>query len=71
MTTKKDLKKRVRVRQAKTGESYSTARLHVLRGKDPEHVDQGISHKRITAIALSCSEQSIRLRQLNGTDVIG
>ena len=70
MTTKKDLKKRVRARQAKTGESYSTARLHVLRGKDPEHVDQGISPKRITAIALSCSQQSIRLRQLNGTDVI-
>ena len=45
-------------------------RLHVLRGKDPEHVDQGSSPKRITAIALSCSEQSICLRQLNGTDVI-
>jgi hypothetical protein len=70
MTTKKDLKKRVRARQAKTGESYSTARLHVLRGKDPEHVDLGILHQRITAIALSCSEQTIRLRQLNGTDVI-
>ncbi|MFO7904387.1 MAG: hypothetical protein ACQESR_10020 [Planctomycetota bacterium] len=70
MTTKKDLKKRVRARQAKTGESYSTARLHVLRGKDPQHVDQDISPKRITAIALSCSQQSIRLRQLSGTDVI-
>ncbi len=70
MTTKKDLKKRVRARRAKTGESYSTARLQVLRAKDPEHVDQGISPKRFTAIALSCSQQSIRLRQLNGTDVI-
>jgi hypothetical protein len=53
MTTKKDLKKRVRARHAKTGDSYSTARLHVLRGKDPEHVDQDISPKRITAIALT------------------
>jgi hypothetical protein len=58
------------MRQAKTGESYSTARLHVLRGKDPKHGDQGIAPKRITAIVLSCSEQSIRLKQLNGTDVI-
>ena len=70
MTTKKDLKKRVRARQAKTGESYSTARVHVLRGEDPEHVDQGMAPKRITAIALNCSQQSIRLRQLRGTDVI-
>src|SRR5438105_576891 len=30
MTAKKDLKKRVRARQAGTGESYSTARRHVL-----------------------------------------
>jgi hypothetical protein len=70
MTTKKDLKIRVRARQAKTGESYSTARLHVLRTRDPEQADQGIFPQRITAIALSCSQQSIRLRQLNGTDVI-
>ena len=70
MTTKKGLKKRVRARQARTGESYSTARLHVLRGKHLEQVDQDIFPKRITAIALSCSEQTIRLRQLYGTDVI-
>ncbi|MGZ3459390.1 MAG: hypothetical protein ACXU86_12910 [Archangium sp.] len=30
MTIKKDLKKRVRERQEKTGESYTTARMHVL-----------------------------------------
>ncbi|MFL5352075.1 hypothetical protein [Archangium sp.] len=30
MTVKKDLKKRIRERQEKTGESYSTARMHVL-----------------------------------------
>jgi hypothetical protein len=30
MTIKKDLKKRIRERQEKTGESYTTARMHVL-----------------------------------------
>lgn len=30
MATSKDLKKRIRERQAKTGESYTTARMHVL-----------------------------------------
>ncbi|QRN94686.1 hypothetical protein JRI60_37045 [Archangium violaceum] len=30
MTLKKNLKKRVRARQEKTGESYTTARMHVL-----------------------------------------
>lgn len=30
MTVKKDLKKRIRERQEKTGESYTTARMHVL-----------------------------------------
>lgn len=31
MTVKKDLKKRIRERQEKTGESYTTARMHVLK----------------------------------------
>lgn len=30
MTVKKDLKKRIRERQEKTGEAYTTARMHVL-----------------------------------------
>jgi len=38
MTTQKTLKKRVRVRAAKTGESYTAARAQVLRKSDvPEH----------------------------------
>jgi hypothetical protein len=32
MTAKKDFKRRVRERQARTGESYTTARAHVLAG---------------------------------------
>jgi hypothetical protein len=35
MTAKRDLKKRVRDRQQRTGESYTTAREHVLAGRDP------------------------------------
>lgn len=34
MTAKRDLKKRIRDRQAKTGESYTTARRHVLAARD-------------------------------------
>ncbi len=30
MTVKRDLKRRVRLRQARTGESYVTARRHVV-----------------------------------------
>src|SRR5690242_10856808 len=36
MTAKRDLKKRIRDRQAKTGESYTTARRHVLAARDRE-----------------------------------
>ena len=36
MTAKRDLKKRVRDRQAKTGESYTAARRHVLAAKPEE-----------------------------------
>lgn len=34
MTAKKDLKRRIRERQGKTGESYTTARAHVLAQRD-------------------------------------
>lgn len=36
MTAKKDLKRRVRERQERTGESYTTARAHVIAQADPE-----------------------------------
>jgi hypothetical protein len=36
MTRKRDLKKRIRDRQAKTGESYTTARRHVLAARDTD-----------------------------------
>jgi len=49
MTAKRDLKRRVRERQARTGESYTTARRHVLAARDenaaddPEATDPGIA----------------------------
>ena len=36
MTARSDLKKHIRARQAKTGESYTTARLHVLRARSSD-----------------------------------
>jgi len=62
VTDKSDLKKHIRARQAKTGESYTTARMHVLRasaGNGPTPVDQA---DRITAIVLKCNEKSLRVR---------
>jgi hypothetical protein len=35
MTIQGDLKQHIRTRRAKTGESYTTARAHVLRAREP------------------------------------
>ena len=64
MTAKKDLKNRIRERQAKTGESYTTARTHVLRDRDALLGKQPEGPERITAIVLKCNEQSLRIREL-------
>lgn len=63
MTAQRDLKNRIRARQEKTGESYTTARQHVLRaqrqltGSTPE----------LQAVVLRCTSQSLRLR-IHGED---
>lgn len=62
MTAKKDLKKRIRTRQAKTGEAYTTARAHILVARDFEPDDQAPQSAPITAIVLKANEQSIRVR---------
>src|SRR5438067_1395515 len=41
MTAKRDLKRRIRERQAKTGESYTTARRHVLAARDDDDSHDG------------------------------
>ena len=40
MTAKRDLKRRVRERQARTGESYTAARAHVIREAEPTPVEK-------------------------------
>jgi tetratricopeptide (TPR) repeat protein len=70
MTTKKDLKKHIRARQAKTGESYTAARSHIIRARDSRHAGQAPPAERITAIVLKCNEQSIRIRRPNESDTI-
>ncbi len=45
MTAKKDLKRRVRERQAQTGESYVTARRHVVaQAPEPESPKRPVIH---------------------------
>lgn len=51
MTVKKDLKKRVRERQEKTGESYTTARMHVLKQAPAEQPKVGqVSLQEVTPL---------------------
>jgi hypothetical protein len=55
MTANKDLKKRIRDRQAKTGESYTTARSHIIRTRDTQDSNQASESERIIAIVLKCN----------------
>ena len=68
MTDRSDLKKRIRARQAKTRESYSTARMHVLGASDPDSNTATRATERITAIVVKCNQQSLRLRNLGTGD---
>ncbi len=61
MTAQKDLKKRIRNRQAKTGESYTTARAHVLRARGQDSPGQS-PPASITAVVLKCNASSLRIR---------
>jgi hypothetical protein len=61
MTTQSDLKKRVRARQAKTGEPYTTARAHVI-GALRAGPQGEAELESITAVVLKCNEKSVRLR---------
>ena len=56
MTEKRDLEKRIRARQQKTGESYTTAREHVQR-----RLSAG-SPERVHAVVLRCKPRALRLR---------
>ncbi len=66
MTTQGDLKKRVRSRKAKTGESYAAARAHVIGALKPA-ADADTQPEHATAVVLKCNEKSVRLR-IRGED---
>ena len=56
MTTQRDLEHRIRARQRKTGESYTTARDHILRAQ--RELTGGTDPQRVHAIVLRCMSQA-------------
>ena len=60
MTKQRDLKNRIRARQQKTGESYTTAHAHVLRAQ--QQLTGGTKQVRLRAVVLRCMTQALRLR---------
>jgi hypothetical protein len=59
MTAKKDLKRRVRERQAKTGESYTAARAHVVAGAPakqvPFDVEELVTLEQAASLGYQCT----------------
>ena len=70
MTAHRDLKRIIRERQKKTGESYTAARTHVMRaraerlGLSQESPDGSGDERRVDAVVLKVNQQSIRVRVL-------
>jgi len=68
MTEKSDLKKRIRDRQQRTGESFTTARLHVMRARAEllgvPHENETTVVTRAEAIVLKVNDHSARVRVL-------
>jgi tetratricopeptide (TPR) repeat protein len=69
MTAQKELKSIIRARQNKTGESYSTARTHVMRTRAerlglPEDSTTTDHTERVEAIVLRTNQSSARVRVL-------
>lgn len=62
MTQQKDLKKRIRERQARTGERYSTARMHVLGDQMETLAPKAPASTRTEAVVLTVGPHSARLR---------
>jgi hypothetical protein len=70
MTAHRDLKKIIRERQAKTGESYTAARAHVMRdraallGEPADGTPSAEPAARVDAVVLKINQQSARVRIL-------
>ncbi|MHB8874019.1 MAG: hypothetical protein ACYC8T_10070 [Myxococcaceae bacterium] len=70
MTANKDLKTIIRERQSKTGESYTTARAHVMRARAerlglPEAATNADKRQRLEAVVLKVNQDSARVRILS------
>lgn len=75
MTKQRDLKRRIRERQAKTGEAYTTARLHLLgQGAnglgEPSAGRPTEAPQRVEAAVLKVGETTVRVRILGETDQV-
>jgi len=64
MTAKRDLKKRVRDRQAKTGESYTAARRHVVAGAAGAKVSEPIAVDALVDISATAAKVGLRCQVL-------
>jgi hypothetical protein len=62
MTAHSDLKKRIRARQAKTGESYTAARMHVLRTPVRQADSDTSPLGTHQAVVLKCTARALRIR---------
>lgn len=69
MTAHKDLKSIIRARQEKTGESYTTARMHVLAQRAPKSPVDG-NEDNFTGAVLKVNARSARLRPLGRVDQV-
>lgn len=68
MTKQKDLKIRIRLRQASTGESYSTARMQIVRARDGG--DDVIPARPVTAIVLRVGSHDARVRLVDSDEEV-
>jgi hypothetical protein len=69
MTAHRDLKRIIRERQHKTGESYTAARAHVMRARAAllgreAHTPATTEPRRVEAVVLKVNRQSARVRPL-------
>jgi hypothetical protein len=70
MTANKDLKKVIRTRQEKTGESYTTARLQVLRAREKNLDSKILQENSIAGYILKCNQTSIRVKILESNEIV-
>lgn len=75
MTVQRDLKRITRQRQKKTGESYTAARVHVLREQAAllgEQAGDPSAHRpeRVEAVVLKVNQQSARVRVLGADGTV-